>query len=641
VKSIAEIQAWLVARIAGLLEIPPGTIDINEPFDHYGVSSLEIVALSGDLEEWLGRRLPPSLIYDHPTIMKLSRHLAEDKDGQSNPNPNQHPANQSSTDEPIAVIGISCRFPGADDPEAFWELLQAGKDCISEIPPDRWNKEAFFNPDPSVPGKSISNWGGFLDQVDVFDPFFFGISPAEAKKMDPQQRLLLELSFEALDDAGLVKEELADSDTGVFVGISVNEYSQYQFGDPTEINGHSGTGSALSIAANRLSYFYDFKGPSMALDTACSSSLSAVHLACQSLRNGECGMALAGGANIILSPVHSIAFTKAGVLAPDGRCKTFDARANGYVRGEGGGLIVLKPLSAAQADGDPIHALILGSTMKQDGRTNGLMAPSQEAQETMLREACRKAMVAPENIQYVEAHGTGTLLGDSIEAEALGTVMGQNRRQFPCLIGSVKSNIGHLESAAGIAGLIKVILSIRHRSLPPSVHFQTPNPHIPFDELNLEVNAKSRPWPQPTVPLLAGVSSFGFGGTIVHAIIRDAVEAPSSSAISPETELKTDNLQLLPLSANSPEGLDKLAATFMNLLTSSTSVSVSDICYAASSRRSKYNLRLVAKGNSREELYSALESFLHREPASDLFLVEQTSNHHPKLVFLFPGHVGQ
>ncbi len=481
-----EIQDWLIKHIAELLHVAPDTVDIRESFSNYGLSSLDVVSLSGDLEELLGRRLSPTLAYDYPNILALSDHLA---DNIENKKPSLVTNSMTGTSaEPIAVIGIGCRFPGAKDPESFWRILHDGVDMIREVPGDRWNKYAFYHPDPSVPGKSISYWGGFLENIDQFDPFFFGISPIEAKYMDPQQRLLLELSYEALDDAGQIKKNPADSKTGVFIGISINEYSQLQFDDLSIITSHSGTGNALSIAANRISYFFNFHGPSMAVDTACSSSLTAVHLACQSIRTGECRMALAGGVNIILTPAHSIAFTKAGVLAPDGRCKTFDARANGYVRGEGGGVIVLKSLSAALDDGDPIHAVILGSAVGQDGRTNGLMAPSQEGQEEILREAYKTAGVLPGSVQFVEAHGTGTLLGDSMEAKALGKVIGVDRKNGPCAIGSVKTNIGHLEAAAGIAGLIKVILSLKHRTIPPSIHYNSPNPHIPFKELNLFVN---------------------------------------------------------------------------------------------------------------------------------------------------------
>ena len=637
-RNTREIQDWLIAHIAGLLQVGPDSINIRETFSSYGLSSLDVVSLSGELEEYLGRRLSPALAYDYPDILTLSLYLAESPESE-NSSTGIDPV-KGTSDEPIAVIGIGCRFPGAKDPESFWQLLRDGVDAISEIPADRWSKQAFYHPDPAAPGKSISYWGGFLDTIDMFDSFSFGISPMEAKYMDPQQRLLLELSYEALDDAGQIKENLAGSKTGVFIGISVNEYSQLQFNDPLLISSHSGTGSALSIGANRISYFFNFHGPSMAIDTACSSSLTAVHLACQSIRNGECGMALAGGVNIILSPAHSIAFTKAGVLAPDGRCKTFDSLANGYVRGEGGGVIILKPLSAALSDGDPIHALILGSAIHQDGRTNGLMAPSSEEQEIMLREAYKAAGILPGSIQYVEAHGTGTLLGDSMEAKALGKVIGADRKNGPCAIGSVKTNIGHLEAAAGIAGLIKVILSLKHRTIPPSLHYNSPNPHISFDELNLRVNDKLNSLPSDSEPILAGVSSFGFGGTNVHLIVGEAI---NNKQVEENTQIYSisSNCNLLPLSANSPEALHSMADNFLQLLASESSISVNDICYTASVRRSQYDYRLAVIGNSQQELHTKLQAFLNKETDPNLFVGRKASHRQPKLAFVFSGQGGQ
>ncbi len=634
-----EIQDWLIAHIAELLNVAPGTVDIREPFASYGLSSLDLVSLSGDLEEALGRRLSPTLAYDYPNILTLARYLAEDLEKEPPSSAEKTPRDRSS--EPIAVIGMGCRFPGAKDPAAFWQMLCEGVDAISEVPADRWEKEAFFHPDPGVPGKSISYWGGFLDRIDQFDPFFFGISPAEAEQMDPQQRLLLELSFEAFDDAGLAKDKLDGSKTGVYVGISVNEYTPLQFGDPTRITGHSGTGAALSIAANRISYFYNFHGPSMAIDTACSSSLAAVHLACQSLRSGECEMALAGGVNLILSPAHSISFTKAGVLAPDGRCKTFDAQANGYVRGEGGGLVVLKPLSVALADGDPVHALILGSAMSQDGHTNGLIAPNREAQENLLRETYQAVGVSPDSIQYVETHGTGTLLGDSMEAQALGAVLGPNRSNGPCAIGSVKTNIGHLEAAAGVAGLIKVILSLKHHSLPPSLHFHSPNPHIPFADLNLRVQNKWTPWPTSTGPALAGLSSFGFGGTIVHLVVQEANQEHPTKSGEEQTQSIASSNYLLPLSARSTAALRTLVGSFQELLASDFSIATQDICYAASLRRSQYDYRLAALGRSRKELHDSLEAFLKGVPDHNLITGGSVPGRRPKLAFVFPGQGGQ
>lgn len=629
----------MITHVAELLHIAPDEIDIHDPLANYGLSSRDALSLSGDLEELLGCRLSPTLTYEYPSIELLSRYLAQNTENEKHVLPSESIPAISA--EPVAVIGISCRFPGANDPESFWQLLRNGIDAISEVPADRWQKEAFYHPDPAVPGKAISYWGGFLDNIDQFDPFFFGISPVEAKYMDPQQRLLLELSYEALDDAGHTKENIAGTKTGVFIGISLNEYSQLQFADPVLINSHSGTGSALSIAANRISYFFDFHGPSMAIDTACSSSLAAVHLACQSIRSGESDMALAGGVNMMLSPAHSIAFTKAGVLAQDGRCKTFDARADGYVRGEGGGVVVLKLLSSALADGDPIQAIILGSAVRQDGRTNGLMAPSREGQEVMLREAYKAAGVSPGSVQYVETHGTGTLLGDSMEANALGTVIGADRTNGPCAIGSVKTNIGHLEAAAGIAGFIKVILSLKHQAIPPSLHYQSPNPHIPFDKLNLRVNNVLNTWPSGNGSRLAAVSSFGFGGTNVHMVVREAHNNRQVEEDSKEIESSDSYYHLLPLSANSPEALHSIAGTFLDLLASDTSTAINDICYASSLRRSQHRYRLAAVGRSREELSVNLRAFIKRVQDPDLFQDNEVPLHQPKLVFVFPGQGGQ
>ena len=357
------IQAWLVSKLSERLGIEPHEIDIGEPLASYGLGSTEAVSLAGELAEWLGRKLSPALVYEYPTIKALARHLAASPDvPESAAGDGQR---RVAKNEPIAIIGIGCRFPGADDPAAFWQLLRDGVDAIREVPADRFDQHAFYDPDPATPGKMNTRWGGFLGQVDQFDPHFFGISPREAVRMDPQQRLLLEVTWEALQDAGQVAERLAGTQAGVFIGIATNDYGRMQWNDLERIDAYSGTGNALSIAANRISYLFDFRGPSLAIDTACSSSLVAVHLACCSLRNGESTLALAGGVNLILSPAIAINFTKAGAMAPDGRCKAFDARANGYVRSEGAGVVVLKPLSNARADGDPIYAVIRGSAVNR------------------------------------------------------------------------------------------------------------------------------------------------------------------------------------------------------------------------------------------------------------------------------------
>ncbi len=441
------------------------------------------------------------------------------------PAPPSRPTDQTHH-EPIAVVGIGCRFPGrANDPESFWRLLEAGVDAITEVPADRWNLRAFHDPDPSRPGKIYSRWGGFVEGIDRFDPHFFDISPREAARMDPQQRLLLEVAWEGLEDAGLRLDKLAGSRTAVFVGISSFDYSllETRFRDRGEIDVYSNTGGSLSIAANRISYCFDFRGPSAAVDTACSSALVAVHLACRSIWQDGCPLALAGGANALLLPDWYVGFCRMGMLSPDGRCRAFDAKASGFVRSEGAGMVVLKPLAQALSDGDRVYAIIRGTAMNQDGRTPGMTVPSQEAQEALLRQACRDAGVRPAKIQYVEAHGTGTPVGDPIEARALGRVLSDNRPgNRPCLVGSVKTNIGHLEAGAGIAGLIKVALALHHRRVPGNLHFDQPNPDIDWGSLRLRVPTCSEPWPAGDGPALAAVNAFGFGGTNAHLVLEAA-----------------------------------------------------------------------------------------------------------------------
>lgn len=502
--------------------------------------------------------------------------------------------------EPIAIIGIGCRFPGADGPDEFWTLLSEGTDAISEVPPDRWNVDDLYDADPAVPGKMNTRWGGFIRDVDRFDRDFFGISPREAGAVDPQQRLLLEVAWDALQDAGQVRAALAGSDTGVFVGISTNDYAMLQTSRLTGIDEYSGTGSALSIAANRISYLLDLRGPSLAVDTACSSSLVAVHLACQSLWHGQSRLAVAGGVNVILSPLAAINFTKARVMAPDGRCKTFDARADGYVRGEGAGAVVLKPLSRALADGDPVRAVIRGGAVSQDGRTNGLMAPNRLAQEALLRAAYRHSGIDPREVDYVEAHGTGTALGDQMEATALGTVLGDGRpADRPCIVGAVKSNIGHLEAAAGIAGLIKTTLALEHRRVPASLHVTEPNPRIDFSALRVATGDER--W-QPGRPVRAGVSSFGFGGTTAHLVLETA---PPAADRPPRTK----DPVLLALSARTPDALRQVAERHLQVIEGggdhsggesvAAAADLADLAYTAAARRThhRHRLALVAEGH--------------------------------------------
>ncbi len=413
--------------------------------------------------------------------------------------------------EPIAIIGMACRYPGGvNNSEDLWQLLCNGVDAISEIPKERWDIDSYYNPDPDAAGKILTRWGGFLDQVDQFDAQFFGMAPREAEGLDPQHRLLLEVVWEALENAGQAPDKLTGSATGVFTGISISDYYQLMIAqDQTKLDVYLAQGTAHSTASGRISYLLGLQGPAVSIDTACSSSLVATHLAVQSLRTGESRMAIAGGVNTILLPEVHISFSRARMISGDGRCKTFDARADGFVRSEGCGIIVLKRLSDAITDGDNILALIRGSAVNQDGRSNGLTAPNGLAQEAVIRAALSNGFIDPSLVSYVEAHGTGTSLGDPIEVQALGAVLGANRNANDRLkIGALKTNMGHLEAAAGVAGLMKAVLMLQHKQIPPHLHFETPNPYIPWNELPIDVPTKLTPLPAHDDRYIVGVSSF-------------------------------------------------------------------------------------------------------------------------------------
>ncbi|WP_347277863.1 aminotransferase class I/II-fold pyridoxal phosphate-dependent enzyme [Leptolyngbya sp. FACHB-711] len=536
--------------------------------------------------------------------------------------------------EPIAIIGLGCRYPGANHPEAFWQLMQAGKDAVTEVPPDRWDVQQFYSPELSEPGKTNTRWGGFLEQIDRFDPQFFGIAPREVATMDPQQRLLLEVAWEALEDGGQVPEQLRGSETGVFIGIGTHDYSimlwQQPINDP-----YATTGTGNCIAANRISYLFDFKGPSLAIDTACSSSLVAVHLACQSLWTGESTLALAGGVNVLILPTVTIGFSKGGFMSSSGRCKSFDASADGYVRSEGAGIVVLKPLSQALADRDPIYATIRGSAVNQDGFSQGMAAPNPTAQEAVLRSAYRRAGVSPAAVQYVEAHGTGTKLGDPIELQALSAVLTKGRAMNqPCAIGSVKSNIGHTETAAGVAGLIKVALAIKHGQIPPSLHFKTPNPQIPFDRLPLRVQTELTSW-SSELPLLAGVNSFGFGGTNAHVV----VEAAPSASLSPANSGSAQRpLHLLTLSAKTEKALRDLSQRYAQWIADRSDVDLANLCYTANAKRSRFSHRLAVMTESLSQLQQQLAAFSRQQPVAGVSYA--TASPAP-LAFLFTGQGSQ
>jgi acyl transferase domain-containing protein len=534
--------------------------------------------------------------------------------------------------EPIAIVGMGCRFPGgAVSPVTFWQLLRDGVDAISEVPADRWDVDSFYDANPEAPGKSTTRWGGFLEGIEEFDAAFFGISPREATRMDPQQRLLLEVAWEALEEAGQPVQNLRGRAAGVFVGIHSlsSDYYLRQSGSLQDVDVYTSTGVAHSIMANRLSYLLDLSGPSLAVDTACSSSLVAVHLACQSLRLGECDLALAGGVNLILSPEVTVALSKLNMMARDGRCKTFDARADGFVRSEGCGIVVLRRLEDAQADGDPIVAVIRGTAVNQDGATNGITAPSGLAQQAVVRSALENGRMDPASVTYVETHGTGTALGDPIEVEALVEALG--RGSEPCFLGAVKSNIGHLESAAGIAGLIKAALCLRHGFVPPNLHFQALNPHIELPSNRFVIPTEGQPWTSARgIPRVAGVSSFGFGGTNAHIVLE---EAPGVAA---PTEVSGRPLPLC-VSARSVEALQTLAADYADFLADPErggALDRLDVAYTASVRRSHHAFRSAVVGASREEWIATLRGVAAGQPR----LPQESPS---GLVFVYSGQGSQ
>lgn len=540
--------------------------------------------------------------------------------------------------QPIAIVGLGCRFPGGETPAEFWRLLSRGESAVGEVPRERWDLAEWYDENSTAPGKMSTRWGGFLRAIDGFDAGFFGIAPREALHMDPQQRLMLEVTWEALEDAGIVPRQLAGSSTGVFIGFGSLEYSLTQLRRPTTVDGYTQTGYYPCIIANRISYAFDFRGPSLSLDTACSSSLVAIQLACRSLRCGESTLALAGGVNLMIDPVTTVGFSKLSAMSPDGRCHTFDAAANGYVRGEGAGVLILKQLAAAQADGDHIYAVIRGEAVNQDGRTNGLTAPNRWSQEAVLRAAYRQAGVAPAEVQYVEAHGTGTLLGDPIEAMALGAVLGEGRSPGEkCAVGSLKTNIGHLEAAAGVASTIKVALSLQQRQIPPQLNFDTPNPHIPFEELPLRVQTALTPWPTSSRPPLAGISSFGFGGTNAHLVLEAAPEIAVTADV--ESPARRRGRQLLPISARDPVALRELAGRYADLL-STPEACWFDICRAAAVKRGHYRYRLAVLAKSAEEAARRLRAFAQGEKTTGC-VAGEAANAAPAVGLMYTGQGSQ
>ncbi|UQA57008.1 type I polyketide synthase [Polyangium aurulentum] len=543
--------------------------------------------------------------------------------------------------EPIAIVGMGCRFPGgANSPGELFDLLASGRDAITEIPRERWDIDQYYDPDPAAPGKMNTRWSGLVDKVDQFDPYFFGISPREAVNIDPQQRLLLEVAWEALEDGGLPPDRLVGSRTGVFIGACTNDYALLQSleGDPFRLDPSFAIGNANCFLAGRLSYLFGFEGPSLVVDTICSSSLVAVHLACQSLRRGESELALAGGVNLILSPLNTVSTSKQRTMAPDGRCKTFDARADGFVRAEGCGVIALKRLSDALANGDRIHALIRGSAVNQDGRSNGMTAPNALSQQTVLKQALENGGVAASQVTYIEAHGTGTSLGDPIEVDALKEVYGAPRTDGrPCALGAVKTNLGHLEAAAGIAGLIKAVLCLERGVIPPNLHYKQLNPNISLEGTPFFIPTEPHPWPAGSDRRLAGVSSFGFSGTNAHAVLEEAPALPT-----PKPEVARPQ-HLLVLSAKTPEALVDLASRYAKHLEQHPGLALEDVCATAHEGRSHFAHRLAVVAASSAQMAEKLVAWASAPSGTheDLPLGQAPREGRPRVAFLFTGQGSQ
>ncbi|MCI4674257.1 type I polyketide synthase [Candidatus Mycolicibacterium alkanivorans] len=628
----AELRHWLVDYLVTTIGCNPDEVDLDIPFNELGVGSRDGVVLSGELAELMRRPVSPIDIWQNPTVNGLA-HALTHPDVEAARAAEGNPATLT---EPIAIIGLGCRLPGdVNGPDALWDLLAARRSAVTTVPDDRWEPFDDGSAQTAQALAGTTKWGSFLDDVAGFDADFFGITPREADYIDPQQRLVLEVTVEALEHAGIPAESLQRSRTGVFVGACVSEYGYLASRDLSRIEAWTGTGGSLSIIANRLSYFLDLRGPSLTIDTACSSSLVAVHLACQSLRTGQSELAIAGGVNLLLSPVVTRSFDQAAAMSPTGACHAFDAAADGFVRGEGCGVAVLKRLSDALRDGDRVLAVVRGSAVNQDGRSNGLMAPSPAAQAAVLRAACADAGVEPTQVDYVEAHGTGTLLGDPIEARALGAVYGRGRQPEPLLVGAAKTNLGHLEAAAGIAGLIKTTLAVQRGEIPPNQRFDNPNPHIPFDDLCLKVVDEQTEWPVTGAPRLAGVSAFGFGGTNAHVVLEQAPQVPAAPA---EAEPAVTTLVV---SGKSPERLAATAAMLADWMTGAgAQVPLADVAHTLNHHRSHQPTFATVCAANRDEAVAGLQALAAGQTGPGVVGPHQGACG-PGVVFVYSGQGSQ
>ncbi|MBF0099469.1 MAG: acyltransferase domain-containing protein [Desulfobacterales bacterium] len=523
---------------------------------------------------------------------------------------------ERAKNEPIAIIGMACRFPGAENSDAYWQLLANGREAIVEVPPDRWDVNELYDPNPNAAGKINTRWGGFIDKIDQFDAAFFGISPLEAEYLDPQQRIVLELVWHALEDAGIAPVSLRCSRTGVFVGITQNDYGDMQMGGSLEgIKAYTGTGSGHCFAAGRIAFIFGFNGPTFSVDTACSSSMVAMYQACLSLRNGDCDIAIVAGTHLILTPAMQVFLSKTQAFSPDGRCFTFDERANGFVNGEGMAVVVLCRKSLALERGDTIHALICSSSINHDGPSSGITVPNEAAQEALMREALAKANLTPADIDYIEAHGTATPLGDPIEVGAIQSVYGHTPRKKPLLLGSVKANIGHLNACSGIAALIKVVLMLKNQKLIPQPNFKSASKKIAWENFPINVSTQLTDWPQMDRPRRAGINSFSLSGTNVHFILEEHLAVTDDI---PETGLDR-NLHVLTLSGRNETALIDLARSFQTYIfeNAAKQINLSNLCFSANTGRNHFKHRLAISASSVSDLQKRLEFFINKSAESE------------------------
>ena len=636
----ADLRHWLVDYLVTNIGCTPDEVDPNLSLADLGVSSRDAVVLSGEMTELLGKTVSPIDFWEHPTINALAAYLTAPEPDPESETRLKRPA-RSSLEEPIAVIGMGCRFPGGiSGPDTLWQFLCDRRSSIGKVPEERWKLFDDGSPEVKALLARTTRWGSFLEDVDAFDAEFFEISPSEADKMDPQQRLLLEVAWEALEHAGIPPNSLRRSQTGVFAGSCTSEYGAIASNDLPQIDGWSNTGGAVSIIANRLSYFLDLRGPSIAVDTACSSSLVAIHLACQSLRTQDSQLAIAAGVNLLLTPAVFRGFDQVGALSPTGRCRAFDAAADGFVRGEGAGVVVLKRLTDAQRDGDRVLAVICGSAVNQDGRSNGLMAPNPAAQMAVLRAAYENAGMQPHEVDYVEAHGTGTLLGDPIEARALGTVLGRGRsEESPLLLGAVKTNLGHTEAAAGIAGFIKTVLAVQYGEIPPNQRFVSPNPHIPFDNLRMKVVDAQTEWPDTGHPRRAGVSSFGFGGTNAHVVIEQGQEVFAVAESAGTSVAAT--VSTLVVAGKTPQRVAATAGVLADWMEGpGAEVPLDDVAHAVNHHRSRQAKFGTVVARDRAQAVAGLRALADGQQAPGVVAPHDTPPG-PGTVFVYSGRGSQ